>query len=145
MFCNKVVGGFTRISLRLSVQDFLGFDINTCSLAQTQMKYTTDWTMQILSSLSWGPSQYPGLAPSQWETPLQSNSISHWLGTNLESALISTKTYYHKILWSLEAICLTEVASHWNLTGSSAAVLQGTYQISKCSDNSKYKSCGFRF
>ena len=28
------------------------------------------------------------LAPSQWETSLQSNPVSHWLGTNLESALI---------------------------------------------------------
>ena len=27
------------------------------------------------------------LAPSQWETPLQSNVVSHWLGANLESAL----------------------------------------------------------
>ena len=27
------------------------------------------------------------LAPSQWETSLQSNAISHWLGTNLESTL----------------------------------------------------------
>ena len=27
------------------------------------------------------------LAPSQWETSLQSNTVSHWLGTNLESAL----------------------------------------------------------
>ena len=26
-------------------------------------------------------------APSQWETSLQSNALSHWLGTNLESAL----------------------------------------------------------
>ena len=26
-------------------------------------------------------------APSQWETSLQSNDVSHWLGTNLESAL----------------------------------------------------------
>ena len=29
------------------------------------------------------------LAPSQWETSLQSNAIPHWLGTNLESALIN--------------------------------------------------------
>ena len=27
------------------------------------------------------------LAPSQWETSFQSNAVSHWLGTNLESAL----------------------------------------------------------
>ena len=28
------------------------------------------------------------LAPSPWETSLQSNAVSHWLGTNLESALL---------------------------------------------------------
>ena len=28
------------------------------------------------------------LAPSQWETSLQSNAVSHWLGANLESALM---------------------------------------------------------
>ena len=27
------------------------------------------------------------LAPRQWETSLQSNAVSHWLGANLESAL----------------------------------------------------------
>ena len=27
------------------------------------------------------------LASSQWETSLQSNGVSHWLGANLESAL----------------------------------------------------------
>ena len=27
------------------------------------------------------------LAPSQWETSLQRNAVSHWLGANLESAL----------------------------------------------------------
>ena len=28
------------------------------------------------------------LAPSQWETSLQSNAVSHWLGANLESDLL---------------------------------------------------------
>ena len=28
------------------------------------------------------------LAPRQWETSLHSNAVSHWLGANLESALI---------------------------------------------------------
>ena len=28
------------------------------------------------------------LAPSQWETSLQSNAVSHWLGANLKSALL---------------------------------------------------------
>ena len=30
----------------------------------------------------------PRLAPSQWETSLQCNDVSHWLGSNLEPALI---------------------------------------------------------
>ena len=30
------------------------------------------------------------LAPSQWETSLQSNAVSHWLGANLESALCTS-------------------------------------------------------
>ena len=29
------------------------------------------------------------LAPSQWETSLQSNAVSHWLAANLDSALFS--------------------------------------------------------
>ena len=28
------------------------------------------------------------LAPSQWETSLQSNAVPHWLGANLESTLV---------------------------------------------------------
>ena len=30
------------------------------------------------------------LAPSQWETSLRSNAVSHWLGANLESALMNS-------------------------------------------------------
>ena len=32
------------------------------------------------------------LAPSQWETSLQSNTVYHWLGANLESALLQDPT-----------------------------------------------------
>ena len=35
---------------------------------------------------------YVVLAPSQWETSLQSNTVSHWLGANLESALYSIRS-----------------------------------------------------
>ena len=35
----------------------------------------------------------PRLAPSLWETPLQSNTVSHWLGANLESALTCLKQH----------------------------------------------------
>ena len=38
-----------------------------------------------------------GFAPSQWETVLSCNDVSHWLGANLESAL-STYLAIHKWL-----------------------------------------------
>ena len=51
-------------------------------------------------------------APSQWEMSLQSNAISHWLGTNLESALyaltgttdgcISMANPYNKYIWDIQ-------------------------------------------
>ena len=31
--------------------------------------------------------KFKDLLPSQWETALQSNAVSHWMGANLESAL----------------------------------------------------------
>ena len=33
------------------------------------------------------------LAPSQWETSLQSNAVSHWVGANLESVLHGNGSY----------------------------------------------------
>ena len=38
-------------------------------------------------------------APSQWETSLQSNAVSHWLGANLESAL-----YGCAMIWACNVI-----------------------------------------
>ena len=40
-------------------------------------------------------------APSQWETSLQSNAVSHWLGANPESAL----NYIHIKQTSLQTSC----------------------------------------
>ena len=56
------------------------------------------WTVPILTCLVWANIwyvwstvyQHQGwfrFAPSQWETLLQSNTVSHWMGANLESAL----------------------------------------------------------
>ena len=53
------------------------------------------------------------LAPSQWETPLQSNAVSHWLGANLESALwdISRVDIPH---WGqVTQICFRGFGHHW--------------------------------
>ena len=35
------------------------------------------------------------LAPSQWETALLCNDVSHWLGASLESALLANNSYPH--------------------------------------------------
>ena len=42
------------------------------------------------------------LAPSQWETSLQSNAVSHWLGANLESALLQ-----------IVAVIIPILLTHW--------------------------------
>ena len=39
------------------------------------------------------------LAPSQWETSLQSNAVSHWLGPNLESTLLISSYLFHTDTW----------------------------------------------
>ena len=45
---------------------------------------STVWALSILNRAD------SRFVPSQWETSLQSNTVSHWLGTNLESALLYT-------------------------------------------------------
>ena len=42
------------------------------------------------------------LAPSQWETSLQSNGVSHWLGTNLESALCTV--FVHEKWYTIDKV-----------------------------------------
>ena len=32
--------------------------------------------------------------PTQWEMSLQSNNVSHWLGTNLESAMMKLPDFF---------------------------------------------------
>ena len=47
-------------------------------------------------------------APSQWETSLQSNAVSRWLGANLESALIMTKSKRYPYYWPYVCVCVRE-------------------------------------
>ena len=48
-------------------------------------------------------------APSQWETVLLCNDVSHWLGASLESALYSSLLVFHS--WQLEQFPPIEYAS----------------------------------
>ena len=52
----------------------------------------------------------PRFVPSQWETLLQSNAVSHWLGTNLESALVPKLT----IPWNKQRV-LMHGHQGWNV------------------------------
>ena len=47
--------------------------------------------LPLVTIISRADSQF---APSQWEMLLQSNALSHWLGANLESALISVLDHF---------------------------------------------------
>ena len=52
------------------------------------------------------------LAPNQWETSLQSNAVSHWLGTNLEPALYES-IYSNLNITSVVVSVLAIPASAW--------------------------------
>ena len=45
------------------------------------------------------------LVPSQWETSLQSNAVSHWLGSNQESAM----------LLAASVVVLYETSDYWDV------------------------------
>ena len=47
--------------------------------------------------------------PSQWETSLQSNDVSHWLGANLESALYLCGGLTYIVLITGLLFCLSEL------------------------------------
>ena len=63
--------------------------------------YIRDLTVirNVLGKIDWYQTQTehiiradPRFAPNQWETALLCNDVSHWLGANLESALIMART-----------------------------------------------------
>ena len=68
--------------------------------------------------------------PSQWETSLQSNAVSHWLGANLESALCDGNYLVipnllllinHLIITYFEVHC-DYTAGYWHFKGRSVPV-----------------------
>ena len=68
----------------------------------------------------WWPSADSRLAPSQWETSLQSNGVSHWLVANLESALWPKPVSFWSTGLALEGSkqkCLHLLNIHLTTTG----------------------------
>ena len=57
-----------------------------------ELDMTAVWSFKLnCPELWWAPCRADSrLVPSQWETSLQSNAVSHWLGANLESVLPCT-------------------------------------------------------
>ena len=71
------------------------------------------------------------LASSQWETSLQSNTVSHWLGATLESTLVLVLNQSHKshnapvpcpIIHHSEQKCV-HFCSEWCIVGYGTGVL----------------------
>ena len=62
-------------------------------------------------------------APSQWETSLQSNDVSHWLGANIESAL--------RFCWQCQAHSDAE-STHAVILKHSSHELTGLHHHDSC-------------
>ena len=67
------------------------------------------------------------LAPSQWETALRSNAVSHWLAANLESALYFTNSHTPNLSSIGSVVEL--------LRGRCSAVLFGIHHIKGVAQN----------
>ena len=75
---------------------------------------------------------YTWLAPSQWKTSLQSNTISHWVGANLKSALLDhTLSLWNKshIIPSWHVMILLHWVTQFN--GSFWSLLLGPSQAGR--------------
>ena len=90
------------------------------------------------------------LAPSQWEMLLQSNTISHWLGANLESARADSRLAPSQWETSLQS----NAVSHWLGTNLESALGKAFHAITSvepgwqkrfyfilCGYNCMYLSC----
>ena len=68
------------------------------NLSEIWSKYNNFHLEFLLSSQLWCVIRTDTrLAPSQWDTALQCNPASHWLGGNLESALCFNTAYYDTV------------------------------------------------
>ena len=64
------------------------------------------------------------LAPSQWETGLLCNDVSHWLGTSLESALHTTELYFFSQIVTINTGGVSSVSENVDLCSASGAPVQ---------------------
>ena len=77
------------------VQDYSNSTALAMELLQWSTKPLTCKTY-CCTTRAWNFKADSRFAPSQWETLLQSNAVSHWLSANLESALefVSSETVH---------------------------------------------------
>ena len=90
----KVIGHYRKfcggVQRKLSPRSMCAWcvDLKTLMLSPClfYLHFVSLW--MIVAGMRWNCMADSRFAPSQWETSLQSNAVSHWLGTNLESALL---------------------------------------------------------
>ena len=107
-FCehNTNICQFTNMFL-FTVKIQLKCDFSNCGQWLSEHLH---WRQLLCSSRTGSIRADSRLAPSQWDTSLQSNAISHWLGANLESALSiligrsskTTDNYFCKMWFACE-------------------------------------------
>ena len=84
-------------------------DLNVTVFAQKIIKADSSlapsqWETSLQSNAAshWLGANLARLAHSQWETSLQSNVVSHWMGANLES----TENDYYNFCCNIKMACL---------------------------------------
>ena len=67
-------------------------------------------------------------APSQWETALLCNDVSHWLGANLKSALFSPVQRQANIGSNAYLLLTLSNKLHWNFTKNTTFAFKCTWK-----------------
>ena len=75
-----------------------GILFSPCPSVHLSLCLSVDRIVSALYLPQYSPRADSRYVPSQWETSLQSNAVSHWLGANLASALLAGSISYLHML-----------------------------------------------
>ena len=90
------------------------------ALSENLISVKAEWIMWKLVMRGWSRSSADSrFVPSQWETPLLCNDVSHWLGANLESAL---RSYFRGVSSGLMWLCLASGNLIWQPGASISSI-----------------------
>ena len=78
------------------------------------------------------------LAPSQWETSLQSNTVSHWLGAKVELSVLMLKFVNGDVINSIKNVFSINNEMHYHFKRQSNRL-----HVHKCNNDNYKDKCSF--